>query len=81
MWFVALALFGRCPHGFWVAGVRPSGSFTCRPTPITRGDRCRTECDDGTPDVELTGRIRCTGGTVPIVINEHAVACVRRGQA
>lgn len=61
----------RCPGGMYVEGVRPSGSFECRVAP--RFER------DIPPDVEIAGRIYCTGGSRPIVVDSKTVGCMRGG--
>lgn len=64
----------RCPAGWWIDGVRPSGAFACRAAPV-RDTGARTEVDDGTPDAELGGQLYCSGGTQPIVVDERTVGC------
>lgn len=69
-----------CPSGHYVNGIRPSGAFSCLPTPV--GD---PEYDGtyGKPDRsvqppgELESRIYCTGGTHPVVRDHRTVGCQR----
>lgn len=76
---------GECPPGWYVEGVRvmslgiePIGSFACkRPavggeTDVLTGKSTAHELPG-----ELRGRIYCTGGALPIVVNERAVGCQR----
>jgi hypothetical protein len=53
----------RCPPDWWINGVRPSGELGCRPA-------------DGR-DIEIHSRIYCTGGSVPIVVDDRTVGCTR----
>jgi hypothetical protein len=61
----------RCPDGMYVNGVRPSGAFECRIAPKLK--------HEAPPDSELGGRIYCTGGTRPIVVDYRTVGCQRGG--
>lgn len=69
-----------CPVGWYVNGIRPTGSFECRPIPIGNPDYDGTW---GKPDRSIErpgailGRLYCTGGTHPIVRNERTVGCQR----
>lgn len=78
----------RCPSGWFVEGVRPSGVSHCRRAPPDdpldwpgndprdRGDR------DVKPDnAVLPVRVYCTGGSIPIVVDERTVGCQRNPQA
>ncbi|HEY1814878.1 MAG TPA: hypothetical protein VGG74_21170 [Kofleriaceae bacterium] len=72
----------RCPAGWWLDGVRPSGRYDCRRVPI--GDDRRDA--DGIvrdhsyePPGEIDGEIYCTGGSKPIVVDERTVGCQRGG--
>lgn len=71
---------GMCPAGMHHEGVRRDGAFVCVRAPV--GDPGR----DGTwgnPDVsvvppgEIAGHIYCTGGALPIVVDERVVGCQR----
>lgn len=56
----------RCPDRLFVNGIRPSGSFSCLRALDVEGD--------GPPDASVQGWIYCVG-TIPVVVNERAVAC------
>ena len=69
-----------CPPGWYLNGVRSSGAYCCVRTPVGDPDW------DGTwqrpersvqPPGELCGRIYCTGGSRPIVVNERVAGCQR----
>lgn len=75
---ISLAL-GICPHGWWVNGVRPTGAYECRRSPV-RDSACRTECADGTPQDALYGQVRCRNGQVAVVIDYRRVACRTMGR-
>jgi|ERR1051325_2241449 hypothetical protein len=67
----------RCPREFYANGVRPDGSFECRPvlgSPEHDLDdaRARRDLPDG---CAIPGRIHCTGTSRPIVVDGRAVAC------
>lgn len=67
----------KCPRGFWMNGVRPTGEFQCRRTPV--GDDIRMPnghvVDHSIqPPGVLDGRIFCAGGD-PRVIDDTTVAC------
>jgi hypothetical protein len=70
----------RCPGGWYVNGIRPTGSFECRRIPGGNPDFDGTW---GRPDRSfervgaLQGQLYCTGGTRPIVRNETTVGCQR----
>ena len=59
----------RCPDGWWLPeGVRRSGAFVCRPSPIGGDDDVLTGKSTGVqPPGAIRGRVYCTGGSVPIV--------------
>lgn len=63
----------HCPPGWYVDGVRPTGSYTCHRPPIGGEDA------DPPPPGSIQGRIYCTGGSSPIVnVNTGAaVGCQR----
>jgi hypothetical protein len=74
---VALAR-ARCPEGWSVNGIRPDGSYECL-SPIPRG--CGEPVGDSPPCPPTTlsrGRIYCTGGSVPIVVDNRTVGCQAR---
>lgn len=60
-----------CPHGWYVNGVRPSGSFECRRSPMVDASSA-AEVNDGTPDWILPGTVYCAH---PIVLDERTVGC------
>lgn len=80
---VAFALrpsHARCPKHWHNNGVRPSGVFTCTRNPfgdpdwdwsLHRPDRSTV------PPGKIWGRIYCTNGHVPIVVNDRTVGCQR----
>jgi hypothetical protein len=68
---------GRCPAGWSLGeGVRRTGEFACySPPPHDCGEpRGPNERPCPTP-VKARGRIHCTGGSVPIVVDERTVGC------
>lgn len=78
----------RCPQGFhMVDGVRTAdgplghrGSFRCARPPIGGDDDVLTGKSTAIePPGELRGRIYCTGGTMPIVVESTTVGCQRGG--
>lgn len=64
----------ECPSGWWLDGVRPDGSFTC--AHVDAGDRREWPPLEALPD-EIDGRVYCTGGARPIVVNYRTVGCQR----
>ena len=70
----------RCPAGWLHEGVRPSGAFACKPA-LVGGERDPAGGIDTAyqPPGELGGRVYCTGGAVPIVVDYRTVGCTRRG--
>jgi hypothetical protein len=86
--FVALAwcaathpTAARCPSGWHVATLKPSGAFACALTPERRVCDSKGGCDDDKPDPEVRGRLYCTGGAVPIQGTDgRAVGCMRTGR-
>lgn len=82
--FVVRPTHARCPWDLDLrTGVRPDGRFTCWPHPSgPRG----VEDWDGTwerpershqPSWRLGGRVFCTGGSRPIVVDYQTVGCQR----
>lgn len=71
----------RCPDGYDVrAGIRRSGDFECWPRPVGDPDYDGTygKPERGTQsDAIIRGRIYCTGGTQPIVVDYLTVGCQR----
>lgn len=82
-WAVATRPSGaQCPPRWYVDGVRPDGSYQCRPVPLHPETDATWQHPDITPfdDRVIGGQIYCGAGTVPLVIDERTVACraVRR---
>lgn len=69
-----------CPQGFHNDGVRlETGRFDCR-RPPGLPDWTGTGVDRGeVPPGTLSGRIYCTGGTMPVVVSSRVVGCQRGG--
>lgn len=62
----------KCPRGSYLhTGIRTDGRFECAQTLLGR------ENDAEQPPGILHGRIYCTGGALPIVVNERIVGCQR----
>lgn len=77
---------GECPPGWYVLdGVRTrdswrgvTGSWSCRiPEPDDPRDQAGGMNTGARPNVEINARIYCTGGALPIVVNERTVGCQR----
>lgn len=69
-----------CPAGYYVEGIRPSGSTLCRRSE-TGGPDCAGAA--ACPDIEIDRhpiplQIYCTGGSTPIVVDARTVGCTRR---
>lgn len=79
--FIVRPQHARCPeHHDLRMGIRRSGEFQCWATPSgpveydgtwERRDRSKQS------GAILTGRLWCTNGTSPIVVNERVVGCQR----
>jgi hypothetical protein len=68
----------RCPDGYYVNGVRPSGRSTCREVPPTR-DCGEPKWSPPCPEPRtFPVRIYCTGGSVPLVLDDATIGCMRR---
>lgn len=68
-----------CPAGWYVNGVAPDGTFRVRPVPPPERP-CASGpngCIERDLDIEIRGRIYCTGGARPVVVNERTVGCQR----
>jgi hypothetical protein len=68
-----------CPDGYDLrTGIRRTGWFECWPhvvgDPDYDGTWQRPERGVQPPGI-LRSRIHCTGGSVPIVVNDHTVGC------
>lgn len=74
----------RCQRGFYVDGVTPAGHYRCHRIPARRYEEDRDQRpyrampDLPGEDFEYGGEIYCTGGTVPVVVNEAVVSCQSR---
>lgn len=69
----------RCPPRWRNDGVRRDGSFEClRPLVGGVDDQPGTEDNAVQPPGELLGRIYCTGGSVPVVVDARTVGCEAR---
>ena len=67
----------RCPRAYYANGVKLDGSFECRPvlgTPERDLDdaRARRDLPDG---CAIPGKIHCTGGSRPVVVDGRTVSC------
>jgi hypothetical protein len=72
----ALAVGLRCCKGYHVDGVRPDGRTWCVAKPACPDD---SECGSAFPDPpRYPVEIHCTGGSVPIVVDERTVGCQMR---
>lgn len=69
----------RCPARWRNEGIRRDGRFECK-RPLVGGEDDRPGVPDTSvqPPGELLGRIYCTGGRVPVVLNYRTVACEAR---
>lgn len=70
---------GRCPPGWALDGVRPSGHSRCTPAPPQDCGEPRPPNDRPCPrdDRELLILHRCTGGSRAIVVDHRTVGCQR----
>ncbi len=69
-----------CPPGWFAEGVPPSGAFTCHRPPPCLPIRGSAACDERlpTPPGRIEMRVRCTGGTVPVLaFDGRTVGCQR----
>ena len=71
----------RCPAGFFVEGVRPSGTTQCLPVgPPSPSCAGAVICPDTPgPAHGIPIQIYCTGGSIPIVVDGRTVGCTMRG--
>lgn len=69
-----------CPAGWWVEGIRPSGAYDClSPVPPCCGDATGPCEKIPCPKLDrIDGRIYCTGGSIPIVVDNATVGCQAR---
>ena len=70
----------QCPDRWYLdTGIRPSGAFRCVPDLVGDVNDPAGGVDRAVqPPGEITGRIYCTGGSVPIVVDYNTVGCTRR---
>lgn len=62
-----------CPHGWVQAGVDRAGAFSCVHELVGRDWDPKAYRPAGT----VYGRIYCSGGTVPLQVDERTVGCGR----
>lgn len=74
----------KCPAGFVVANVRtssqlePRGTFTCDRPALGGDSDVKTGKITARPQPgEIKGRLYCTGGSSPIVVDSRTVGCSR----
>ena len=78
---IILLLLSRasCPPGWSVNGIRPSGEYEClgelRPPGCGEPDATSPPC---MRPASSRGRLYCTGGTIPIVVDHKTVGCQAR---
>lgn len=75
------ATSAHCPPGYDLrTGIRRDGSFSCWPAPVGDpewdGTYMRPE-HSVQPSGVVSGRLYCTGGAVPIVVDWRTVGCQR----
>lgn len=59
----------ECPRGYWINGVRPSGSFEC-----VRD--ARPELDNEHSELHhVEGKLDCPPSFMPIVVDDRHAAC------
>ena len=73
---LALPRVARCPAGYWVNGIRPSGAYQC----IKVEGVQEWPAIDSKPEDVIEGQIACTGGALPIVVDHRTVGCQRTNQ-
>jgi hypothetical protein len=71
-----------CGVGWHVEAVRPSGRYVCRLNPAPEVNRVSSrggwvDASADTPDLELAGKVYCTGGARPIIATDRVVGCSR----
>ncbi|MBA3540536.1 MAG: hypothetical protein H0T79_13080 [Deltaproteobacteria bacterium] len=69
--FVVRPSRADCPLRWHLEGVKPSGSYLCRP------NGGPSDADEASPPGWLRGRVYCTGGTVPVTRDGRAIGCMR----
>jgi hypothetical protein len=81
--FVAMAIaFAlaplRCPKGWHHEGVRPTGEYDCIRKPVGPDWPGYAYPDRSVvPPGRLQAQIYCTGGAVPVVVDERTIGCQR----
>lgn len=78
--FDAIAVPGEhatCPAGMYVDGVRPSGETSCVANPPPGCEEPVGAWYACPEPRRFPTRIRCTGGSHPIVVDERTVGCTR----
>lgn len=69
---------GHCPKAWYVEGVQPAGDYACVKTPARNVCDTKAGCAGDEPrDPRLRSRIYCTGGSVPVVVDDRTVGCTR----
>jgi hypothetical protein len=69
---------GKCPVDWSVNGVRPTGSYECLGPLKPRGCGESAISPPCMRPASSLGRIYCTGGSQPIVIDHRTVGCQAR---
>lgn len=71
-----------CPRGWHDDGARRDGRLTCTRTPVgpmdwdgTYYDGVQREERSVVPPGVIAGRVYCTGGAMPVVVDERVVSC------
>jgi hypothetical protein len=78
--FVLHPNHARCPPHWHNNGIRPSGAFMCTRNPVGDPDwnwALHRPDRSTVPPGTLRGRIYCTNGHVPIVVDDCTVGCQR----
>jgi hypothetical protein len=74
----------HAPRDWYFEGIRPDGETTLKPNPpLGCGEPTGTAAEQRPcPDDHraIGARIYCTGGSVPIVVDDQTVGCTRRFQ-
>ena len=70
-----------CPTSWHVSTVLPSGVFGCARDPARNLCDSKGGCDDASVELDVRGRIYCTGGAVPVQRGDgRTVGCMRVGR-
>jgi len=77
--FVTRPTIVKCPDGWYAdSGVRRSGAFSCARTIVGNPDN---DGVNGHPEqgvqspARLLGKVYCTGGALPIIVDQQTVGC------